>query len=363
MSLLGVFYQKGFCGEKYDPPNINAPLQINGTGPFYAFSDTCTSGTQNGICIPNFQYLENPTAIGTRLVIAAGEPIIINFTTVKMNGIGDSVTSGLSYDTNTTSVWILMKLVQVNTDVFNIGITSDFTTSFTGNTITPFGDNTKRFTFSSNQLLTIRYLNTGVASIFLDGVLKSQKLYAKNTNQKLIFNYTSGVSKKNYIFTNLIYDVNRFVGSGANPFVCWTPPTQVDPSNTTNGFEKTPQLIAPNLSVPVIKDVITWQNLTNYINSYPITGIQNVTPQVNFTQAPAPPTNVIGISNGLPYNQGFTPKSTGTSTTSSSSLGLIIGIVLGLILLGVIIFFIVRSRKNKKKEPNFNSYDYVAINP
>lgn len=362
MSLLGVFYQKGICGESYDSPNINAPSQIDGTGQFYAFSDSCTNVTQRGICIPNFQYLENPTAIGTKLSILAGDPIIINLTTVKMNNVGDSITSELSYDTNTTSVWILMKLVQTNTDVFNIGITSDFTTSFTSNIITPFGDTTKRFTFASNQLLTIRYLNTGVAYIYLDGALKSQKLYTKNINQKLIFNYTSGVSKKNYVFSNLIYDINDYVGKGANPFVCWTPPTKVDPSDTTNGFEKTPQLLAPNLSVPVVKDVITWQNLTNYINSYPITGVQNVTPQVKFTQALAPPTNVIGISNGLPYNQGYSSKSTGTSTTSSSKLGLIIGIILGLILLAVIIFFVVRSIKNKKKEPNFNSYEYLAIN-
>lgn len=362
MSLLGVFYQKGICGESYDTPNVNAPSQIDGTGQFYAFSNSCFNGTQRGICVPNFQYLENPTAIGTKLVIAGGEPIIINLTTVEMNNPDDVITSGLSYNTTTTSVWILINLVTTNTDVFNIGITSDFTTSFTSNIITPFGDNTKKFTFASNQLLTIRYLNTGVASIFLDGVLKFQKSYTRNINQNLVFLYTSGVSKNNYIFSNLIYDVNDYVGKGANPFVCWTPPNNVEPAGTINGFEKIQLLLAPNLSVPVIKDVITWQNLTNYINTYPISGIQNPTPQVKFTQAPAPPTNVIGVSNGLPYNQGYSSKSTGTSTTSSSSLGLIIGIVLGLILLAVIIFFVVRSRKNKKKETNFNSYEYLAIN-
>lgn len=359
LSLLRVFYDKGDCGDAYDPPDTSvAPVTISGND--YYFSNSCTDPDTltKGICVPNYKYLLDPTANGVAILVANGNPSIVNNNTVIMKSINDQITTDIGFDSNTVAITLSIVLPNVANSVFEIGITNEHSTRISQGTIIPFGLGSNITTYRSGQLLRIDYstdlLNT--ARMYLDGVqISSITGYTQGLNQKLFFKYISASPVGSYTFTGIQFGDQG--GSLIKPFICATPPTTTDPSSgSTNGFEKIRigKLTSPYYQ-DVVKDVITWQNFENYIFSYP----QNTVPsnQVSYQPAPSPPQNVINALNGGKLSDGATPKS------SSNNLFLIIGIVIAIIIIGIIIFFIVRSVKKKElnKIVETSPYQYKLV--
>lgn len=359
LSLLRLFYDIGDCGDAYDPPDTSVP-PVTISGNDYYFSNSCTDPDTltKGICVPNYKYLLDPTANGVAIIIAAGNPSIVNNNTVIMKAINDQITTDIGFDSNTIAITLSVVLPNVANAVFEIGITNEHSTRISQGTIIPFGLASNITTYRSGQLLRIDYstdlLNT--ARVFLDGVqIGSITGYTQGLNQKLFFKYISASPVGSYTFTGIQFGDQG--GSLIKPFVCATPPTTTDPATgSTNGFEKTRigKLTSPYYQ-DVVKDVITWQNFENYIFSYP----QNTVPsnQVSYQPAPSPPQNVINALNGAKLSDGGTPKS------SSNNLFLIIGIIVAIIILGIIIFFVVRSIKKKEtvKQIETSPYQYRIV--
>lgn len=360
LSLLRVFYDKGDCGDTYDPPDTSVP-PVTISGNDYYFSNSCTDPltSTKGICVPNYKYLLDPTANGVAIIVASGSPTIVNNNTVIMKAINDQITTDIGFDSNNVAITVAIVLPNTLNSVFEIGITNEHTTRISQGTIIPFGLGSNIRSYRAGQLLRIDYstdlLNT--ARIYLDGVqIGSITGYTQGLNQKLYFKYISASPVGSYTFTGIRYGNQG--GSLIKPFICATPPTTTDPSSgSTNGFEKI--RIGKSTSPyyqDVVKDVITWQNFENYIFSYP----QNTVPsnQVSYQPAPAPPQSVIDILNGK-------SSSNGSSTTknSSNNLFLIIGIIIAIIIIGIVIFFIVRSVKKKElnKTVEISPYQYKLV--
>lgn len=361
LSLLRVFYDKGSCGNAYDPPDTSVP-PVTISGNDYYFSNSCTDPDTltKGICVPNYKYLLDPTANGVAILVANGNPSIVNNNTVIMKAINDQITTDIGFDSNTVAITLSIVLPNVANAVFEIGITNEHATRISQGTIIPFGLASNITTYRSGQLLRIDYstdlLNT--ARMFLDGVqIGSITGYTQGLNQKLFFKYISASPVGSYTFTGIRYGDEG--GSLIKPFICATPPTTTDPATgSINGFEKIRIAKFPPAAPyyqDVVKDVITWQNFQNYIFSYP----QNTVPsnQVSYQPAPSPPQNVINALNGGKLSDGATPKS------SSNNLFLIIGIVIAIIIVGIIIFFIVRSAKKKElnKTVETSPYQYKLV--
>ena len=359
LSLLRVFYDKGDCGDAYDPPDTSVPpFTISGND--YYFSNSCTDPLTltKGICVPNYKYLLDPTANGVAILVAAGTPTIVNNNTVIMKSINDQITTDIGFDSNIVAITLSIVLPNVANAVFEIGITNEHTTRISQGTIIPFGLASNITSYRSGQLLRIDYstdlLNT--ARVFLDGVqISSITGYTQGLNQKLYFKYISASSASSYTFSGIRYGNEG--GSLIKPFICATPPTTTDPAiGSTNGFEK---IRIGKSSAPyyqdVVKDVITWQNFENYIFSYPQNTVSSN--QVSYQPAPAPPQNVINALNGGKSSDGGTPKS------SSNNLFLIIGIIIAILIIGIIIFFIVRSAKKKElnKTVETSPYQYKLV--
>ena len=360
LSLMRVFYDKGDCGDYYDPPDTTVtPLSIGGKSYFY--SNSCTQGLTKGICVPNYQYLLDPTATGTILTVLSGTPQILSNTSVNMIKPNDGITTDDSFNTMLKSVYISMILPNVGNAVFEIGITDEHTTRISQGIVTPFGNASSNVAYRSRQLLKIEFLNDilKTANLYLDGVKIASKIgYTQGPNQNLYFKYISASPTASYKFNGIFYGLMN--GSLIKPFQCLplTDPVPTDPvTGSTNGIEN---IRVASLSSPfyqdIVKDVITWQNLEDYIFSYP----QNVVPnnQVNYQPAPALPQNVVNALNGNnPTSGSTTPKS------SSGNLYLIIGIVVAIIVIGLIIFFIVRSNKNRvqEKKIQISPYQYKVV--
>jgi hypothetical protein len=359
LSLLRVFYDKGSCGNAYDPPDTSVP-PVTISGNDYYFSNSCTDPLTltKGICVPNYKYLLDPTANGVAILVAAGNPSVVNNNTVIMKSINDQITTDIGFDSNTVAITVGIVLPNIGNATFEIGISNEHETRISQGTIIPFGLGSNITSYRSGQLLRIDYstdlLNT--ARVFLDGVqIGSITGYTQGLNQKLFFKYISASPVSSYTFSEIRYGDEG--GSLIKPFVCLTPPTITDPATgSTNGFEKIRigKLTSPYYQ-DVVKDVITWQNFENYIFSYP----QNTVPsnQVSYQPAPAPPQNVINALNGGKSSDGGTPKS------SSNNLFLIIGIIIAILIIGIIIFFIVRSAKKKElnKTVETSPYQYKLV--